>query len=329
MISIIVPVYNTEKYLDRCIGSLVEQNEQDIEILLIDDSSTDNSGKVIDEWALKDCRIRAFHKTVNLGVSDSRNMGLQLSRGEYIGFVDSDDWIDPDMYSEMLHYIKNTNADVAIGGYKRHLVDDVIDVELGIKTGKVLSIEETLSLCMPQRGEGRYNLFIWNKLFHRRCIYKGERIIEFDKKAFYSEDVLWLVRVLFNSNKVVCNNKCSYNYLSVRDGNTWSSISRFSSMELCENAIKTNVRIYDLIKERCNFLANNAYQRVLYYYKMAILTADHLNDEENMKRYSRGYVKKMICWWLKNRSFIGLKWAIKEMIEFYKIRTRFLIKRIR
>ena len=97
LLSIIVPVYNVERYLEQCILSLVHQSYRSIEILLIDDGSSDGSFAICDEWAKKDQRIRVFH-TENHGVSHARNVGLEQARGDYIGFVDSDDWIDLDMY---------------------------------------------------------------------------------------------------------------------------------------------------------------------------------------------------------------------------------------
>ena len=97
LISVIVPVYNVEEYLDRCIESIVNQTYKNLEILLIDDGSTDNSYNICDKWAKKDNRIKVVHKE-NGGVSSARNVGLDVATGDYIGFVDSDDYISIDMY---------------------------------------------------------------------------------------------------------------------------------------------------------------------------------------------------------------------------------------
>ena len=106
MISIIVPVYNVNKYLGKCLDSLLAQTERDIEILLIDDGSTDDSGRICDEYSNLDQRVRVFH-TKNQGVSAARNRGLSESKGDYIGFVDSDDWVEPTMYEQMLNALKS------------------------------------------------------------------------------------------------------------------------------------------------------------------------------------------------------------------------------
>ena len=111
-ISVIVPVYNTEKYLNRCIDSILAQTFTDFELLLIDDGSTDCSGKICDEYAAKDSRVRVFHKE-NGGVSSARNMGLDNAQGEWITFVDSDDWVHEDFLKKRLALALNDNADIA------------------------------------------------------------------------------------------------------------------------------------------------------------------------------------------------------------------------
>ncbi|MBO7397990.1 MAG: glycosyltransferase family 2 protein, partial [Clostridia bacterium] len=97
MISVIVPVYKTEEYLNQCVESILNQTYKDLEILLIDDGSPDRCGELCDDFAERDNRIRVFH-TENRGVAAARNFGIREAKGEYIGFVDSDDWIEPDMY---------------------------------------------------------------------------------------------------------------------------------------------------------------------------------------------------------------------------------------
>ena len=119
MISIIVPIYKTEKFLPRCIESILVQTYRDIEILLIDDGSPDRCGEICDEYAEKDKRVRAFH-TENHGLSAARNLGLKEARGEYIGFVDSDDWIEADMYEILLKRMQETGADIVECEIWRH-----------------------------------------------------------------------------------------------------------------------------------------------------------------------------------------------------------------
>lgn len=112
LISVIVPVYNVEKYLKKCVDSIVNQTYKNLEIILVDDGATDNSGKICDELVELDNRIKVYHKK-NGGLSDARNYGVERATGDYIGFVDSDDYIDAEMYEKLYEAIKKENVDVA------------------------------------------------------------------------------------------------------------------------------------------------------------------------------------------------------------------------
>lgn len=114
-LSIIVPVYNVETYLPRCIDSILQQTFKDFELILVDDGSPDACGKICDEYALQDKRVKVVHKE-NGGLSDARNAGLDVARGEYIGFVDSDDRISPEMYEKLIAIAAETGADIVAGG---------------------------------------------------------------------------------------------------------------------------------------------------------------------------------------------------------------------
>lgn len=116
MISIIVPVYKVEPYLSQCVDSILGQTYRDIEVLLIDDGSPDCCGEICDEYGKKDNRVRVFH-TENRGLSAARNLGISEAKGEYIGFVDSDDWIEPDMYGVLLKRMQETGADISTCGF--------------------------------------------------------------------------------------------------------------------------------------------------------------------------------------------------------------------
>ena len=117
-ISIIVPVYKVEKYLSRCIKSILRQTFTDFELILVDDGSPDKCPQMCDDWGKKDKRIRVIHKE-NGGLSSARNAGLRAARGEYIGFVDSDDWIACDMYEILYQLAKKYRADITCGGIER------------------------------------------------------------------------------------------------------------------------------------------------------------------------------------------------------------------
>lgn len=117
MISVIVPVYKVEPYLDRCVRSIVEQTYTDLEIILVDDGSPDNCPAMCDAWAEKDNRIKVIHKQ-NGGLSDARNAGMDIASGDYLGFVDSDDWIAAEMYQVLYDMLQRDSSDIAPAVYK-------------------------------------------------------------------------------------------------------------------------------------------------------------------------------------------------------------------
>lgn len=112
LISVIVPVYMVEMYLDKCVESILSQQNVQIEVILVDDGSTDRCSEMCDVWAKRDQRIKVIHKK-NGGLSDARNVGLKIAQGQYIAFVDSDDWINSNLYYILLNAIKETDSDVA------------------------------------------------------------------------------------------------------------------------------------------------------------------------------------------------------------------------
>ena len=117
-VSLIIPVYNTVKYLRRCLESAVSQTYENMEIICVDDGSTDGSEKIVDEFAARDGRIIAVHQE-NRGESNARNTGLRIASGDYIGFMDCDDWIEPDMYECLVRELEEAGADMAIAGFYR------------------------------------------------------------------------------------------------------------------------------------------------------------------------------------------------------------------
>lgn len=135
-ISVIIPVYNIEKFIERCVNSIINQTYKNLEIILVDDGSTDNSGKICDEFAKKDSRIIVIHKS-NKGLSDTRNIGIEKATGDYLSFIDGDDWIEKDTYEQFLLNNKEINADLIVFGMS-------IDYEDGTTKIKYLPQKEIL-----------------------------------------------------------------------------------------------------------------------------------------------------------------------------------------
>lgn len=211
MISVIVAVYNIREYISRCIESILAQSYKDLEILLIDDGSTDDSGKICDEYAGKDARIKVIHQK-NQGLGAARNTGMSIAAGEFIAFVDGDDWIEPDMYAEMVKNAELHGADLVVCRNKRIYPDRVVDGS----TDKVIVYREPLEMliqCLKDEEEILIQQAAWNKLYAKELL-KDE---SFPVGKWY-EDVAFSARILSKTKVGVYVDKALYDYVCVREG---------------------------------------------------------------------------------------------------------------
>jgi glycosyltransferase involved in cell wall biosynthesis len=166
LISVIVPVYNTQDYLNRCVDSIINQTYRDLEIILIDDGSTDNSPKICDNYSDLDNRIKVIHKE-NEGPSSARNMGVEVAKGDYIAFVDSDDWVESDIYQFCVDISKKTNSDVV--DFKPMLVTELNESKRFSDTRnyKVITGKEILRDYLRQAQVERSPFSVCRKLYKR------------------------------------------------------------------------------------------------------------------------------------------------------------------
>ena len=201
-ISVIVPVYKVEKYLNKCVDSIVNQTFTDIEIILVDDGSPDNSGKMCDDWSQKDRRIRVIHKE-NGGLSDARNRGIQESSGEYIIFIDSDDFIEPKMLEVLYNLATDHDADVAISG----LCDCYISGKFPRCTQTDIKIYNGVQALEQALIAERISVEVCTKLIKRTTL--GDlRFL----KGKTSEDAFFTPQLFLKSSKIVETPVPFYNY---------------------------------------------------------------------------------------------------------------------
>lgn len=203
LISVIVPVYKVEQYLDKCIDSIVNQTYKNLEIILVDDGSPDNCPKMCDDWAKKDKRIKVIHKG-NGGVSLARNIGIDESTGEYISFVDSDDWIENTFFEELLNISLKYNSKYITCGYKRVYDTHVEYINNSNRINEINSSDYLIKLLNVQNGYG----FVHMKLINRDVIDN----LRFDEELKVGEDALFNVKLCNNTDSVVIYNKALYNY---------------------------------------------------------------------------------------------------------------------
>ncbi len=210
-ISVIVPVYNVESYIGKCLDSIINQTYKNLEIILVDDGSTDNSPEICDKYAAGDERIIVIHKE-NDGVSSARNEGIRIATGDFIGFVDGDDFIESDMYETLVSMITSDDIDIATSGYCMEYPD-----------GKVVFMknEDEVPACpMDTKDFLRYVFirdkyrnvagYIVTKLFRASVIKEND--ILFDENMVMTEDILFFSQILMLSKKIVYTEKHLYHY---------------------------------------------------------------------------------------------------------------------
>lgn len=204
LISVIVPVYKVEDYLDRCVRSIVSQHYRQLEIILVDDGSPDSCGAMCDAWAEKDCRITVIHKK-NGGLSDARNAGMAVATGEMMGFVDSDDWISPEMYQLLYENMRENGSDIAACGVEMVWEDDMESRMLTKPGCCVLDGQQAMGAIIE---ESVLKQPVWYKLYKTELI----RNIPF-AVGKYHEDVFWSYQAIGAAKLVSVTDIPCYHYM--------------------------------------------------------------------------------------------------------------------
>lgn len=233
-ISIIVPIYKVEKYLRRCIESLIYQDFQDIEIILVDDGSPDNCGTICDEYAQKDARIIVIHQQ-NGGLSAARNTGIDVARGEYLMFVDSDDWVEPDYCSAALSKAKEKHCDIVVFGYN-NIYKDHIDI-----TQRKEKLFKSIDAIIELHG-GQIESFAWNKIYKADLFKTG---IRYPKGRLF-EDIGTTYLLFHQANAVFLASGATYNYQKREDSILGKKMKA-----------KDAIDWFDLEMERFQFMKQN------------------------------------------------------------------------
>lgn len=227
LISVIVPVYKVEAYLDRCVQSIVDQSYRNLEIILVDDGSPDHCPAMCDAWAEKDSRIRVIHKQ-NGGLSDARNAGMSIAVGEYVSYIDSDDWIAPEMLERLLCSLEDDDSDIAACSVQMVWEDDTPSRMLTVRENMILEREEAQRALLL---EDRLKQPVWYKLYRSELI----RQIPFEVGK-YHEDVFWSYRAVGKARRVSLIDYVGYYYFQ-RAGSIMGegySLKRLDALEARE-----------------------------------------------------------------------------------------------
>lgn len=310
LISIIIPVYNVCNYIDKCVQSVIAQTYKQIEIILVDDGSTDGSGEKCDAWADKDARINVMH-IENNGVSHARNMALNVAKGRYIGFVDADDYIENDMYEKMLQSIIINKTNASFCGYNT-IENNQQKCCVNPYQSDVIPREEAVSGCIKAGG---WQLTIWNKLFDKSCIVDSDnKVITFHENLFIGEDAVWLLEVLSNCKAVSCCDKVMYNYRTNREGSAVFNSNGENRLKSCCSRLEAAEIGYELLKEKKINASWMMYRRIVWSYKDIVCEAFLTRKKELVKKYIKEYRYSIRYYQSLSKSDKDIMFIIKSYI---------------
>lgn len=291
LISVIIPVYNTELFLERCVESICAQTYENLEIILVEDGSTDTSGNLCDQYAAKDCRVQVIHQK-NGGVSSARNAGLKIAKGEYITFFDSDDYAEKNMLQKLLELKKSSKAEIASCAFRK----EKEKTEGGMTM--LFGNEEAISdmLCCKN-----ITYAVCGKLFQRSVV----KELKFKTDCSHNEDLLFCYQAILRSNRIVHIPEALYVYV-----NNKNSATRISFNHKRLTAITVQEIILSDIQKRfpVSGLSRTAEQQFL---KVNIYTAMQMAcagyNEKNDKKRVRLNVKRRLWKLLTGNLAVGYK----------------------
>ena len=226
-VSIIVPVYNAQRTLRRCIDSVLNQTFSDFELLLVDDGSKDESGEICDSYALRDERVKVFH-IENSGVSAARNVALDRARGEYLQFLDSDDWITADATQQFVRAARKYDCDMVISDFYR-VVNDRLSVKGDIEEAAVMSREEFAAHMMENPADFYYGV-LWNKLFRRSIV--EEHSLRMNPEISWCEDFLFNLEYIRCADRFYALNVPLYYYVKTKGSLASQGSNLFTTLQM-------------------------------------------------------------------------------------------------
>lgn len=328
LISIIVPVYNSEKYIEQCITSVLNQCYKKIELILIDDGSTDLSGQICDTYAKKDKRVVVIHQT-NQGVSKARNKGVEVSKGNWIMFVDSDDWIDSQLLSKVGKYLSG-EYDIVFFGYRETFVNQTVNKAVGSKNSVLLADELNLLILkninknfkLDRSLEGIKVSVPWGKVIKKELLTKndihfipdlyGEDMVynlycfKYASKAFFISEAMYNYRQrqvsLYNGYRENIEKDLEYQFDQIQE-----FVSEYKSEELYNRALRARKMInymYIVLKDICN--CDNTQKLKIKKNRLKSLTIEENSlDGEVLKDFP--IKEKILLYFIKYKKYVLIK----------------------
>lgn len=304
LISVIVPIYNVEPYLHKCVDSILNQTYKNIEIILVDDGSTDSCGEICDSIANKDKRIIVIHKE-NGGLSDARNAGIEILKGKYVTFIDSDDWVEPTYVEQLYKLIAENDADLAVCDF--YCIDSENHIYNSPSTdGEVFvwNREEAVSMLL---SGNKMSTSAWAKLYKSK--YFVEKEIRYPKGKLY-EDIPVTYKILLEADKIVFGNYALYNYFIRQQSisNTGFTPRRMHAIENLESVLPQVLQQFPQLEGLCSVAL----------FCVNFETYLTMNGEKENKEYEKKVIngikqhrKNVVC-----SKCAPINWRIKALMTY-------------
>lgn len=316
-ISAIVPIYNREKYIGKCLDSIISQTYKNIEIICIDDCSNDNSLEMLRRYEANDSRIKTIALKKNSGVSNARNVGIENATGDFLAFIDSDDTIDKNMFSEMLKIANKTEADIILSDLDMFNGNKKQNMKISLEPFKLYSQNEIKNDILPRftyEGNDNLGLFAFStKLYRRDIIIKNN--IRFDTSIAYEEDKLFVIEVFANCNSLYYIPKAYYKY-DTSSGGLYSAFNKNAWHWYVNGYKKFNELInkYKIENAKKEYLANSFIYNISWFL--------YRSSRINNSRERRKTQKKVV----KSSDVIGIcNDIVSTLSSFDKLIAKFII----
>lgn len=300
LISIVVPIYNVEKYIEKCLDSILNQTFYDFELILVDDGSTDNSGKIADEYATKDERISVYHKP-NEGLAATRNVGIDKASGEYICFIDSDDWIEETYLEELINLAVENCADLVICDFLKNAGSDkAVSPEGAVVT------EETGYEAISNLYTKNYVQYVvaWNKLY-RKALFDNVRYIS----GIIHEDEAICADIYCACSKVIRTNRVLYNYRVNNDSSIMSSKYSLKRLDILK-ALENRMALFKK-KGYTEYYEKDSFK---YMYKILL----NIIDIKKMPDDNKALIRELKnLYWIKYKESFGFNWSVKRKAAMF------------
>lgn len=303
LISVIIPIYKVERFLDECVKSVVEQQYKNLEIILVDDGSPDNCPFMCDKWAERDDRIKVIHK-LNGGLSDARNAGIQIAKGDFIAFVDSDDWIAPNMYQTMIDAIEKENADICACGIIVSRSESEKALSIPAVVGNSMMILELIY------NDTQYPVAACNKLYRRECWENFRFPI-----GKICEDAFTTYLLVDHAKKIVQISEPLY-YYRIRSNSIMTAEFSHKRMDE-EEAWRCN---YEYMTVHYPSIAGKAFD--FYLQKVNILIHTIPAKERGIYKKEYEYLKNILkhnIWYVLFKSGMQFKYRIKFIFDLIRL----------